>query len=356
MIIDFKNLVSKYDENLVSQLRGFGEEDFLKFWVPDSEKLKSLLNLIDALFESQTLNAKIINLNIDLNEIKDLEKLNGIAIQKIDANELTINIDKQKYIDFKKIKNKISLKNFKNFQNKTISELEAIKYDENIGEEYDELLNRIKKLNFNLNKEFDKKKYRNYFFEFSNNLKLMYYINKTSGIVEHAFHNSEQLDKKSIILDVLCSQILNKGIEEVADHGVIYLEFFLRSSMKKKDNFGISLPRNSARIFNLIEKNLRLSRDDFYQKENIERKSVNKEFRIVSKRWATLNFEKQKSKVDEILQKYIFRNLNINSSDIVLNRVIQGNGIEFLISKNLEGGYEDNKLFKIEQVSKEKIE
>lgn len=356
MIIDFKNLVSKYDENLVSQLRGFGEEDFLKFWVPDSEKLKSLLNLIDALFESQTLNAKIINLNIDLNEIKDLEKLNGIAIQKIDANELTINIDKQKYIDFKKIKNKVSLKNIKNFQNKTISELEAIKYDENIGEEYDELLNRIKKLNFNLNKEFDKKKYRNYFFEFSNNLKLMYYINKTSGIVEHAFHNSEQLDKKSIILDVLCSQILNKGIEEVADHGVIYLEFFLRSSMKKKDNFGISLPRNSARIFNLIEKNLRLSRDDFYQKENIERKSVNKEFRIVSKRWATLNFEKQKSKVDEILQKYIFRNLNINSSDIVLNRVIQGNRLEFLISKNLEGDYEDNKLFKIEQVLKEKID
>ena len=126
--------------------------------------------------------------------------------------------------------------------------------------------------------------------------------------------------------------------------------------MKKKDNFGISLPRNSARIFNLIEKNLRLSRDDFYQKENIERKSVNKEFRIVSKRWATLNFEKQKSKVDEILQKYIFRNLNINSSDIVLNRVIQGNRLEFLISKNLEGDYEDNKLFKIEQVLKEKID
>ena len=42
MIIDYKNLISQYDENLLSKLRGFGEEEFLKFWVPDSEKLKSI--------------------------------------------------------------------------------------------------------------------------------------------------------------------------------------------------------------------------------------------------------------------------------------------------------------------------
>ena len=57
MIIDYKNLISQYDENLLSKLRGFGEEEFLKFWVPDSEKLKSIYNLIDALVESQTYNA-----------------------------------------------------------------------------------------------------------------------------------------------------------------------------------------------------------------------------------------------------------------------------------------------------------
>ena len=30
MIIDYKNLLNKYDENLLSKLRGFGEEEFLK--------------------------------------------------------------------------------------------------------------------------------------------------------------------------------------------------------------------------------------------------------------------------------------------------------------------------------------
>ena len=73
MIIDYKNLISQYDENLLSKLRGFGEEEFLKFWVPDSEKLKSIYNLIDALVESQTYNAELINLDLAQEEEKDLK-------------------------------------------------------------------------------------------------------------------------------------------------------------------------------------------------------------------------------------------------------------------------------------------
>ena len=65
---------------------------------------------------------------------------------------------------------------------------------------------------------------------------------------------------------------------------------------------------------------------------------------------SNLNFDEQKSKVDDILEKHVFRNLNINSSDIILNRVIQGNRLEFLISNNLKGDFEDTKLFKIEQI------
>ena len=70
--------------------------------------------------------------------------------------------------------------------------------------------------------------------ELSDNLKLYYFVNKTNGIVEIAYHNSEKIIKKSILLDLLCSGIINKNIEEVADHGVIYLVFFLRSKMKKR--------------------------------------------------------------------------------------------------------------------------
>ena len=154
----------------------------------------------------------------------------------------------------------------------------------------------------------------------------------------------------------MCDQIINKGISEVADHGVIYVEHFLRSQIKNIKEFGIFLPRNSGGIFNLIEKNLRSSRDHFYNKANIEKKEINKEYKDISKDWIKLSFEDQKSKIDEILEKNIFRQFNVNSSDIILKRVIQGNRLEFILSDNLKGDFEDNKLFKIEEILKKKID
>ena len=356
MIIDFKNLVDKYDANLLSKLRGFGEEEYLKFWVPDTEKLKSLYNLIDALFESQTLNVEIINLNLNNEEKKDLEKLLNIAINKIEENNLKINIDKKKYADFKK-KNKIAiLEDIKIKKEKILSNLEDVNYDESINIEYIEILNQFENFKFNSKNNFDFKKYENYFLVLSNNIRLDFYINHDDGNLAYAFHNSKKIDNKSAILDILCDQIINKSIDEVADHGVIYLEYYLRSKAIKKQNFGIFLPRNSGGLFNLIEKKLRDARDDFYKKRGLAKPDINKEYRAISENWTNLSFEKQKVKIQNILEENIFRQFNISSDDIILNRVIQGNRLEFILSDNLKGDFEDNKLFKIEEVLKEKID
>ncbi len=154
MIVDFKKLVDKYDENLLSKLRGFGEEEYLKFWVPDSEKLKSLYNLIDALVESETLKAEIINLSLNNDEKKDLEKLTNIAIQTIEENNLIINVDKKKYADFKKKNKTIISKGVETKKKNILSNLEDIKYDENINHEYEVILNQVSKLKFDKKKEF----------------------------------------------------------------------------------------------------------------------------------------------------------------------------------------------------------
>ncbi len=182
-----------------------------------------------------------------------------------------------------------------------------------------------------------------------------YYIDNNGKLV-HAFHNSKKIDSKSALIDLLCEQIIDKGIDEVADHGVIYLEYYLRSKDIKKRNFGIFLPRNSGGIFNVIEKNLRNSRDDFYRKKGLEITKINKEYRVISNDWVELSFEKQKVKIDNILQEDIYRQFNISSDDIVLNRVIQGNRLEFILSNSLKGDFEDNKLFKIEEIFKKKID
>lgn len=356
MVIDFKNLVDKYDENLLSKLRGFGEEEYLKFWVPDSEKLKSLYNLIDALFESEMLIAEIVNLNLNNDEKKDLEKFKNIAIEKIQENSLKINIDKNKYTEFKK-KNKIEIsKNIKIKSEKILSTLDDIKYDENINVEYNELSNQFKYFQFNSKKSLNDEKYDNYFLSFTNNLRLDFYIDRENGNLSCAFHNSKKIDNKSVILDCLCAQIINKNIDEVADHGVIYLEHFLRLKLEKKKNFGIFLPRNSGGFFNLIEKKLREARDNFYKKNNLKKKEINKEYKKIPESWTNLNFEKQKERINTILKENIFRQFNISSDDIILNRVIQGNRLEFILSNNLKGDFEDNKLFKIEEILKEKID
>ena len=62
MQLNFEKLLKNYNEELVTKLRGFNEqEDFLQYWVPDSNKIISLFNLVDALYET-----KIFNFSIDV--------------------------------------------------------------------------------------------------------------------------------------------------------------------------------------------------------------------------------------------------------------------------------------------------
>ena len=60
MHIDFELLLKSYNDELLTKLRGFNEEhDYLQYWVPDSNKTTSLLNLVDALYEINKLNFSI---------------------------------------------------------------------------------------------------------------------------------------------------------------------------------------------------------------------------------------------------------------------------------------------------------
>ena len=67
--IDFSKLINDYNSNLTDKLRGFGEEEYLRFWVPDTIKVKSIFNLVDAIFESNTTMA-VFNLNLSNEELK----------------------------------------------------------------------------------------------------------------------------------------------------------------------------------------------------------------------------------------------------------------------------------------------
>ena len=108
MQIDFKKLIKKYETNLVDKLRGFGEEEFLNFWVPASDDLNSIINLIDALYESKFYKIQIINLDLSNSDINELKKFMNIAINTISKDSIDVNIIPKKYIDFKEKNRKIS--------------------------------------------------------------------------------------------------------------------------------------------------------------------------------------------------------------------------------------------------------
>ena len=106
MKIDFKELIENYNTNLTDKLRGFGDEEYLKFYVPDSEKYKSLINLIDALFESGVFKVKVDNIQINSDERIKLQSYLKIAIKEISKNSVDIDINTENYKQFKKKKKK----------------------------------------------------------------------------------------------------------------------------------------------------------------------------------------------------------------------------------------------------------
>ena len=61
MQIDFEKLLENYNNELVTKLRSFNDQyNYLQYWVPDSDKTTSLLNLVDALYETGTLNFSLL--------------------------------------------------------------------------------------------------------------------------------------------------------------------------------------------------------------------------------------------------------------------------------------------------------
>ena len=49
----------------------------------------------------------------------------------------------------------------------------------------------------------------------------------TKKIVE-CWHDFEEENNKSIIVDKFCKIVLNKNIQEASEHGTIYLEYSIR--------------------------------------------------------------------------------------------------------------------------------
>ena len=328
--INFSDLLNQYDKDISFKLRGFNNEEYLKFWVPDSDKLKSLTNLIDALYESKSYKVIISNVNLNKKEKLELSKLINISIKSLTSNKIELDIDPQKYQKFfheRKANHipKIKEKNFDGFLNA----LPELKIDENISQFY---IDASKKHNI---KHFEKKKLnkddKEFEILFINGEKINYFVDKKNMKITHAFQNNIKNSKISKILDLFCETIINKNFQEVSEHSIIYLENKLRelSDNPPKIN-GIFLPSNSGGLFNYINKNLRDHFNDFLGNLSFTTK-INKDYYEISDDWKNKSSNEKESFVDKVITDDICRQLNLSNDDIKLSRIIQDNRLEFIL-------------------------
>tara|TARA_B100000073_G_C23729265_1_gene570271 strand:+ start:1423 stop:2568 length:1146 start_codon:yes stop_codon:yes gene_type:complete len=353
--IDFSKLINDYNSNLTDKLRGFGEEEYLRFWVPDTIKVKSIFNLVDAIFESNTNHAEVFNLNLSNEELEKLQVLKSIAFSILEKEKISIYIDRKKYTDYKTKKlqsNKVKSKE-RNF--KLIENLPIIDADEVVDEFYRITLEKSDYKIKNKRKLNDRNNIK--IIEFSKNQKIIFSLERNKNLIVDAVIEFEKENSITKILDLFCAIIKDKRLQEVAEHGVIYLEYEIQkmSTEKRSKIKGIFLPSNSGGLFNLLNLKLREIYSKYLESENIE-DDINKDYYEINQGWLDLGFEGQKNYVNDILQSHVFRQFNINENDMKLLRVVLGNRLEFELSNNLKGDYEDNKLFKIEEILKNKID
>ena len=321
-IIKFKKLIKNYDQNLLDNLRGFGKEDeFLKFWVPGTDDYQSFINLIDALVESKLYEVKIVFDKV-LDKDNFLEKITKVLfnISKFKKNltheiEFEIQIDLDKYEQYSKSKINYS----KQIREVSVDKTKIARIEKN-----NENLNLIHKKNLKKfsPKNFYSKEYENdenYYKEKINNITLFFLIK--DNMVINAAHNSEKNSDIEKLINMFFELVIDKNIQEAADHSVIYLEEKIRTFDHKITSEGIILPRQGGEYFNVLNEVIRKIFFNYKEKNNLEF-DVNRHYFEVSNNWKDLSEEKKLLKINLILDEII------RNSNILLKNSISVNKIE----------------------------
>ena len=315
--INLKELIKNYDQNLLDNLRGFGNDDeFLKFWVPGTDDYQSFLNLLDALVETNILIVKII---IELKNSKKefIEKIETFLLKisnfKKNIGENSINliieVDEIKYKNY--LINKRNQKNeVKELKIDNTKHLTTHKIKESIKPLYKKNLNLFNPKNFFLNIDIINKEF---FTQKIGDIILVFDIK--NNIIENVSHNIEKNSDIKKLINIFFELILKKNIHEASDHGVIYLEEKVRLGNNKQVSEGIILPGQAGSYFTSINSIIRNVFLEYKLKNNIEF-DINKDYFEISSSWKMIDNKKKFIKINSII-KEICRNNNLLSQESV---------------------------------------
>ena len=358
--IDLDNLVNNYEQGLLTKLRGFANEhQYIEYWVPGTTKIDSLFNLVNSLFESKEFSFNIL---INLKDVEVVEYImnfnNKIGkLKKIENQnyfKINFDLDQNNFDQFYKTKLSNKSLNTKRIFKKTKIVNKPIE-KELINEDFKESVQRldIKRFKNNINKIVDN--CNHYEQEILNN-KIHILIDKSDHIVKHAFHDFEKITDIAIVVDVFLDQIINKSIQESADHSVIYLEHYLRPKIIEEKIKGIILPHVGGKVFQILNDLIR----QIYLQCKIDLNfsdKINKEFTQLSSKWSVLDSVKKENLINHVLKNHVFKELNIGEEDIVLSKIEINFRVILELSNNFRNRQKDeNILLKVEKIFHKKID
>ena len=331
--INFKDLIKNYDNSLLDNLRGFGKnEDYLKFWVPGTNNYQSFLNLIDALMESKIHEFKISlnNVNNENNFLKNVkELLNNVSVynKEKDNENYVIKLDKLRYLDFKKKNKKVSDKRLE-FKIDTTKIAKIEKNDENLIFSYQDTLKKFYPKNHyseNITKN------ENTYLSKFNGIKLYFEIEK--NIIINVFHDSSANTIIEKLINTFFELIINKNIQEDADHGVIYLEETIRNQKKTKVSKGIILPRQGGEYFNILNNIIRNVFSEYKIKNNINF-DINRNYFKISESWKNLSYKEKINKINKILFEIKEKYSMLTDKSILISKIENNFKINLDVDKN----------------------
>lgn len=297
--INFKKLLRNYDQNLLDNLRGFGKDDeYLKFWVPGTNEYQSFLNLIDALVESKIFEVQILFDN-ELKSLATIEDfLKNISEKDKEINKeliiFKIKINLEKYNRFRKKKLN---ENKKTETNKidTTKRVKIFSITDFINPIYKDNLYKIKPKSF-----FSENKIENKNIYYSDLDNFFVGIHVENKIIINLVHNVKDDSDLKKILDIFFEIILNKNIQEAADHGTIYLEEKIRNVDTNIKSEGIILPGQAGLCFNILNKIIREVYIEYKSKNNLEF-DVNRNYFNTSEKWINLSENDKIKKINLVI-------------------------------------------------------
>ncbi len=330
-IINYDDLVKEYNENISNILRGFRPKfDFLEMWVPDSDPLEGIVNLVETAFVSGensiflSVSKETFN-SIDKKElISECKTYGQVEIEEKDSNVI-LNVSNGKGNSEKKAERSLE----KQYHTKAVNYANVITHEVVPQESEGQTMIRGQK----------------------DGMILFLCIDSKSGIIKESAFTGVNNELERGVFECFCTLVDGIPVQEAVEHGVINCEYHLRED---KTNWGVKGIRNYFNMDDIFKILLDLVRDaySYYSNHETSSKKINFYFRPMTSVWRKKNSEEKVQEVKNFIESSKIKNL----SDLKVLDIEQSNRIMVEFNSEKSSKEKGHLLLSLESELREKVD